>query len=176
MVLMKSGVCGQKPWCRLLVTQDGTCCCPSLQCQPAYNTCQSHKSVATQSHSERRKRGRGKKEKARSYHLPAVSTAPTRWKPGEGMALGPGCVQRSIPAPSVSCHAKGCPRSSPTDVGLFNILSPVVCIGLVGEERHLCLLEFGSQFFLCETQQSQGGCRCRNHSPVTAPCSYSMHF
>lgn len=118
----------------------------------------------------------GKKEKARSYHLPAVSTALTRWKPGEGTALSPGCVQRSIPAPSVSCLAKGCPRSSPTDVGLFNILSPVVHIGLVGEERHLCLLEFGSHFFLCETQQSQRGCRCRNHSPVTAPCSYSMHF
>jgi len=154
---MKSSVCRQKPWCRLLVTLDGPCRCPSLQYQPAYNAHQSHSSKATQSLPDRRKRGRRKKEKARSYQLSAVSKASTPRKPEEGMALGPGCVWCRFSTPSVTYHAKTCPRSSPAGVGLFNILSPVVRTVLVGEERDLCLLEPGSQFFLWEMQYSQSG-------------------
>lgn len=61
-------------------------------------------------------------------------------------------------------------KASPTNVGLSNILSPVVCTGLVGEERDLCLLEPGSRFFfLWERQQCQGCCSSRSHAALTAP-------
>ena len=173
---MKSSVGRQKRWHRLSVTQDGTCHGPSLQYQPACNAHQSHRSAATQSLPERRKRGRGEKEKARSYQLSAVSKTSKSRKLGEGMAVGPGCVQRTIPTPSVTYRAKSCPRSSPADVGLFNILFPVVRTSRNLSPLLRGLLEPGSQFFLWETQRSQGGCRGRSHGPVTAPGSHSMHF
>lgn len=152
---MKSSVCKQKPWCRLLVTLDSTCHRPSLQYQTVRNAYQSHRSAATQSLPERRKRRRGEKEKARTYHLSAVSKPSKSRKLEESMALGPGCVQCSIPTPSVTYRAKSCFYSASADIGLFNILSSVVRTGVVGEEGDLCLLEPGSQFFLWEMQQSE---------------------
>lgn len=147
---MKSTVCKQKPRCRLLVTLDSACHSPSLQYQTVCNAHQSHRSAATQSLPERRKRRRGEKEKARTYHLSAVSKTSKSRKLEESMALG---QQHSHPLSYIPC--KSCFYSASADIGLFNILSSVVGTGVVGEERDLCLLEPGSQFFLWEMQQSE---------------------
>lgn len=88
-----------------MVTLDGTCHCPSLQYQPAYNTRQLH---SGHPESPRKKENRKGREDT-SCHLPIASKAFRSRELGEGTALGPGDVQPSVPTPSVTHCAKSCP-------------------------------------------------------------------
>lgn len=167
---MKSTVCKQKPQCRLLVTLDSTCHSPSLQYQTVCNAHQSHRSAATQSLPERRKRRRGEKEKARTYHLSAVSKTSKSRKLEESMALG---QQHSHPLSYIPCKKLLLQRFCRHWSLQYFVLSSWHRRCGRGKRS---LLVGAWQPVLPVGNATVGGRRGRSHSPVTAPGSHSAYF